>query len=318
MDKIYKSIYFKPIAVTIVIAYIIGSISIYFFGLYGWTLFVLLPFLLGMLPILIVVEGEEASIKTARQLGLFTLSLFCFSTLLFALEGIMCIFMASPILILFNVLGSFVGLKMAKNRKAKNALYSIVALPAFFLFVDGEVPKEKILQVDSKIVIDAPIDTVWKNVVSFGEIDPPKNWFFKTGVAYPTHATIEGTGVGAIRYCNFTTGSFVEPITHWEAPNLLRFSVAEQPLPLKELNPFWEVHPPHLNGYFESHRGAFKLQTLASGQTEIIGTTWYSIRILPIGYWDVWTKYILHKIHFRVLKHIKSKSENQSKAEELG
>jgi len=38
---------------------------------------------------------------------------------------------------------------------------------------------------------------------------------FRLGFASPQYARIEGTGVGAIRYCVFSTGPFVEPITAW-------------------------------------------------------------------------------------------------------
>ena len=55
-----------------------------------------------------------------------------------------------------------------------------------------------------------------------------------TGITYPTHAE----GVGAIRKCNFTTGRFLEPITIWDEPNLLEFSVLDQPPPMVE----WSIY----------------------------------------------------------------------------
>ena len=42
-------------------------------------------------------------------------------------------------------------------------------------------------------------------------------------------ARIEGEGVGAIRYCSFSTGDFVEPITAWEKPHRLAFDVVKNP-----------------------------------------------------------------------------------------
>ena len=139
--------------------------------------------------------------------------------------------------------------------------------------------------------------------------DEPDEWLFKTGIAYPTHAEIKGSGVGAVRYCNFTTGSFVEPITTWNEPTLLQFDVLDQPTPMRELNPFWDVHPPHLDGYFQSKKGQFELVQLDNGKTLVEGTTWYHIHIHPVAYWDFWSEYILHEIHYRVLKHIKKECE---------
>ena len=96
------------------------------------------------------------------------------------------------------------------------------------------------------------------------------------------------------------------------SPTLLKFDVLDQPIPMRELNPFWEVHPPHLDGYFQSKKGQFKLIELDNGTVKVEGTTWYHIHIHPVPYWDFWSKFILHEIHFRVLKHIKKESEKKS------
>ncbi|UHG94996.1 SRPBCC family protein [Spirosoma oryzicola] len=162
----------------------------------------------------------------------------------------------------------------------------------------------------SAIQIDAPAQTVWNHVVAFPQLDQPDNFIFKTGIAYPINASIKGTGVGAVRYCNFTTGRFVEPITVWDQPRLLRFAVVQQPQPMKELS-FWDVDAPHLHDYFVSRQGQFKLTRLPNGKTLLEGTTWYCHTIKPAFYWQLWSNYIIHKIHNRVLVHIKRKSERQ-------
>ncbi|WP_162984898.1 SRPBCC family protein [Mesonia aquimarina] len=163
--------------------------------------------------------------------------------------------------------------------------------------------------VKTKIVIDAPIEKVWENVIQFDKLEEPEDWIFKTGISYPVDAEIKGNGVGAVRYCNFTTGSFVEPITTWNKPTLLQFDVKEQPIPMNEINPFYEVHPPHLEGYFKSYKGQFKLKKINSNKTEIEGTTWYKVSISPEFYWKSWSDFIIHRIHKRVLRHIKKESE---------
>ncbi len=142
----------------------------------------------------------------------------------------------------------------------------------------------------------------------FSRIDEPTDLLFKAGIAYPINAKIDGTGVGAIRHCNFSTGSFVEPITKWDEPTLLQFDVAEQPATMKELS-FYNLQPNHLHGYFISKHGQFKLRKLAGNKTLLEGTTWYYNKIKPEIYWDIWSDYIVHKIHERVLNHIKTDAE---------
>ena len=59
-------------------------------------------------------------------------------------------------------------------------------------------------------------------VVSFPPLAEPGDRLFRTGIAYPTRAEIHGHGVGAVRHCVFSTGTFVEPIEVWDEPLLLR------------------------------------------------------------------------------------------------
>jgi hypothetical protein len=47
--------------------------------------------------------------------------------------------------------------------------------------------------------------------------------------------------------------------------------------------------------------------TEANNPTE--GTTWYVNKIKPGLYWTLWSDNIVHKIHNRVLEHIKTQSE---------
>lgn len=159
------------------------------------------------------------------------------------------------------------------------------------------------------IEINAPPEQVWQHVVQFSEITEPPEWYVQMGIASPLRARIEGSGVGAIRHCEFTTGAFVEPITVWDEPQRLTFDVSEQPEPMFELSPYRHIHPPHLNGSFRSLRGEFRLIPLADGRTRLEGRTWYEVKIYPLAYSTIWTDALLHRIHLRVLRHIKATAE---------
>lgn len=136
--------------------------------------------------------------------------------------------------------------------------------------------------------------------------------FFRAGIAYPVRARIWGRGVGAVRHCEFSTGPFVEPITIWDEPRLLAFDVTQQPHPMRELSPYRALDPPHLSGFFQSRRCQFLFMRLPDGGTRLDGTTWYTQSLWPGSYWRLWSDYLVHKIHSRVLEHIKSESESGS------
>ena len=183
------------------------------------------------------------------------------------------------------------------------------ALAAFAsLWIPGLSPASAQTGPPPAIEIDAPAHVVWRHVVAFPPLDPPHELLFRLGVAYPTHAEIRGEGVGAFRYCVFSTGAFVEPITAWEPDRRLAFDVIESPAPLRELTPY-ELAPPHLEGYLLPRRGEFRLVPLPGGRTRLEGSTWYEQRLEPEGYWALYSDRIIRKIHLRVLEHVEALSE---------
>src|SRR5207249_8772040 len=123
--------------------------------------------------------------------------------------------------------------------------------------------------VTTVVEIAAPAPVVWREVVSFPDLPPPTEWLFRIGVAAPLRARIDGTGVGATRYCDFTTGSFVEPITVWEENRRLGFDITAQAPPMREWSPYPAVNPPHLAGYFRATHGEFRLLAAPGNRTRL-------------------------------------------------
>ena len=311
MRRIWNKINLISIVITLITVQILGYLSINYFGDYGWTVFILIPIIIGFLPPYISGRKLDLTKSDAYNLSFVTAILASLVLLIFAIEGLICLLMASPLLAIGIWIGSYIGYKITKKNliNPTNTTLILLFLSSSFMSFDYINKPTDLIPVRTKIIVNSPIEKVWTNVVTFDKIDEPVDWIFKTGISYPTDATIVGKGVGAIRYCNFTTGSFVEPITTWDEPNLLQFDVKEQPIPMNEVNPFWEVHPPHLDGYFKSYKGQFKLTKINKNQTELEGTTWYKVDIYPEFYWRTWSDFIVHRIHNRVLNHIKKKSE---------
>ena len=234
--------------------------------------------------------------------------------MIFAMEGAICLLMAAPLGFGLAGLGGMVGHALQKRpARGGEAMKVMVAvwlvLPLMFGLEQIHEPTPPLIPVRTMIEIDAPSETVWRHVVSFSELPSPEDWLFRTGIAYPMRARIEGEGVGAVRHCEFSTGAFVEPITVWEAPHRLAFSVYAQPHPMQEWTFFKDLDPAHLDGYFGSERGQFLLTPLPGGRTLLEGATWYRHRIWPNAYWQQWSDWVLHRIHRRVLRHVKRLAE---------
>jgi hypothetical protein len=78
---------------------------------------------------------------------------------------------------------------------------------------------------------------------------------------------------------------------------------------MQEWSFYAHLHPPHLDDSFRSARGEFRLTPTAAGGTRLEGSTWYAMQMGPAAYWKVWGDAILHRIHLRVLEHVRSLSE---------
>jgi len=225
--------------------------------------------------------------------------------------------MAAPFAVGLAALGGTLGYSIqAGYWRAKEvpAMLSIVLLftPSFIGLERLANAQPETFVVKSAIEVNAAPEAVWKEVVAFAEIPPPRELIFRAGIAYPIRAEISGRGAGAIRHCVFSTGAFVEPIEIWDEPRLLKFSVTENPAPMREITPYASIEPPHLHRYFVSHQGQFLLTQLPGGRTRLEGTTWYSHTIWPETYWHLWSDYIIHRIHVRVLEHIRAEAEKHS------
>jgi len=297
------------IAYTVIISAILSLLGIYGIGTYGIALFIFTPMFIGGGATLIYGRKHKINKKQAAKLGFITLAIFTALLLVCAIEGIICILMAAPFALLLTWLGSNLAHAMVEKKPSSAptvmALY-ILVIPTTAFIEKRSAPE--LTSVVTSIEINAGQEKVWENVISFPELKAPKEFLFKAGIAYPINARIAGSGVGAIRHCNFTTGSFVEPVTVWAKPKLLKFDVLEQPVPMKEIS-YWDIDAPHLHDYFVSKRGQFMLTRLSNGKTLLTGTTWYYHDIKPAFYWQLWSNYIIHKIHLRVLSHIKENAE---------
>ena len=217
--------------------------------------------------------------------------------------------MSLPLTLPLGAIGGSLAYRRERSKIGSGSVAMLLLLPSASLIWDFNA-KPPLFDVRTSIEIAAPPELVWKHVVTFSDLEEPQEWYFRAGLAYPKRARIEGSGPGAVRYCEFSTGPFVEPIEVWNEPRLLRFSVTENPPPMHEWSPYAQVLPKHLRGYLISKRGQFLLTRLPNGHTLLEGTTWYQHGLWPAQYWRLWSDAIIHRIHLRVLTHIRKLSED--------
>ncbi|PWT89430.1 MAG: hypothetical protein C5B54_08920 [Acidobacteria bacterium] len=305
------------VAINTVSVLIFAAVSVKALSQYGWGLFVGLPFCLGLTSVLIYSYHERRSYGNCIAVASIALTIACIALLATAFEGLVCLLMAAPLAGAFALLGGSVGYLLQVHPEHRSDVPKLVgmlfvSLP-IFIFAEHTAPKQpEVFEVKSSVIVNAPPERVWPNVIRFAELAPPKEWLFRLGIAYPVRARIQGSGVGALRHCEFTTGAFDEPIQVWDEPNRLKFSVSSNPAPMQEWTPYKAIHPPHLHGFLVSNGGQFLLTRLPDGRTLLEGTTWYQHHMWPESYWQLWSDYVIHKIHLRVLNHVKLITETRN------
>ena len=304
------------VLVTAGLSVLITTLSANGLGSYGWGLFVGIPFFLGLNSVLIYGYHQPRSLGRCLLVALLSTALVGISLFAVAIEGLICLIMALPLAIVLALFGGFIGFVLQQRRSFSNQSLRVVSvgfllMPGLTLLEYSIGETSPVYAVKTSVVIEANAQIVWSNVVSFAQLPPPTETIFKTGIAYPIRADIAGHGVGAVRHCVFSTGEFVEPITVWDEPRLLSFSVSGQPPAMEEMSIYRDLHPPHVEHYLISNRGQFELKSLPDGTTLLEGTTWYQNRFWPGVYWHLWSDAIIHRIHKRVLVHIKNLSEHK-------
>jgi uncharacterized membrane protein YhaH (DUF805 family) len=289
---------------------VMAIVSVLALRTYGGPLFLATPFVIGAVAAAVMRRRCRAEFGDVLRVAVLAVTLLAGGAVLLAFEGVGCVVMAYPLALLLALLGAgSVGLIGGSNPRGPLSIAGLAMLPLAVVLEPAGASGHLMHEVRSSIEITASPDVAWRHVVTFPPLDPPAEIEFRAGIAYPIEARIEGEGVGAVRYCIFSTGAFVEPITRWEPGRRLSFDVVESPRPLAELSPYGSIDAPHLDGFLRSRRGEFRLVPLPGGRTRLEGSTWYQIEMAPEGYWQVIADHLIGRIHMRVLRHIKAQAE---------
>lgn len=280
---------------------------------YGWGLFVGLPFCLGFTSVLIYTYHGYRKLGSCLAVACCSVILLSGLLFMFAFEGMICLMMAAPLALILAMFGAAIAYAIQfhprKQEETPKMFSMLLVLPLLITGESARPSEAPVFAVTTSVEIDAPPEMVWPHVIHFPELTPPEEWVFRAGIAYPVRAQIFGQGVGAVRHCVFSTGEFTEPITVWQEPELLQFSVTANPDPMREWSFRSGIRPAHLQYFFVSRQGQFFLVRLPGNRTRLEGTTWYQHHMWPARYWKMWSDLLIHQIHFRVLRHVKEISE---------
>ena len=259
--------------------------------------FVLVPFVMGLVSAFF---WKSVALTTMEYL-LYSLLNSAFGLVgggVFMGEGVICLLIVSPLLVSFVFLGALTG-RWLFHFNSNRLNLSLIPMALALLTVDVLSPHHYENAVTDTVVIHASPAQVWSHLAAVPLIpDKPNFWLFRMGLPYPTHAAVEGQGVGATRQCVFSRHCvFQEKIVAWDPGRRLTFDVTAQP------------RDPEILGHARVRRGQFLLRDNHDGTTTLIGTSWYELYVYPSWYYDLWASSIARQVHLRVMDHIKALSE---------
>jgi hypothetical protein len=292
------------------VSIIVGAtvISALTFGAYGWGLFVMTPFLVGVTTAYFANRWYEISSVQTINAVIMAGFLGSLALLMLALEGLACILLIAPLAAVLAILGGLIGRAMARNRDSKTQpLMSIALLPLIFA-VESAIPPSMTMETQQSIEISADRNSVWKALTSDAPVDKPAGLVGFAGLAYPIESHLVGSGRGAERLGVFSTGLSRERVTRWEPGVSLGFRVEKQPPAMEEMSPYRKVHAPHLEGYFDTTQTSFTLRTLPNGSTLLTARATHILRIDPVLYWEPIARWAIKQNVNRVLADIKAKA----------
>ncbi len=215
-------------------------------------------------------------------------------------EGLICLLIVCPLFYVVVFTGALLGRIWFKSDPTRLRL---CILPLLVLFAAGEplTRADRTSVVTDEMLIHASADKVWAKVTAFPAIQaPPRYWMFRIGLPYPVETTSDGDFAGADRRCIFSDGMvFGEKVVEWVPRENLTFDITELP------------QHPELIGHITPHRGQFLLRDNGDGTTTLTGSTWYTLHVRPLWYFDWWTEQIFRAVHFRVMEDIRRRAESE-------
>jgi hypothetical protein len=307
----------KGVVAGVILTLLLVGMSVLLFRKYGSLLFLASPFLVGGVTAFIGNRHGDMGPKATTRLVWAACFLGGVGLLAVAIEGIVCLAMAAPLIAVFAWLGGLAGRAVALKGPGggrRGTAMSVAVLPLFLAF-DLVVPPRVAFENVESVEVAASDRAVWDAIVHMGAIAEPPAALFRWGLAYPMGGTLHAEGVGAIREGVFSTGVSYERVTEWEPGRRLSFIVLDDPPTMSELSPHRHVNAPHVDGYFMTVDTRLTITPLANGNMRLSSATSHELHLRPSFYWLPITKWAIHENKMRVLAHIAQQAEAAAAAD---
>lgn len=268
---------------------------------YGISFFVFLPFIIGYL-----LGGSKT--KKISLLGFgFSFIVFCILLLQGDLEGMVCILMAMPLILISLAIGMFLKMLFSdligigKKKEGDDSvlddnLLKSSILPFCILSIIGFTEKQltknanEIVEVRSEIILPYSPMEVYHAIKTVDTLDAEKPFLMRLDLPVPQKCILEAEEVGAIRTCYFEGGTITEQVTELEKGKILRMDVLDYQLTGRTWLGFREA--------------IYTFEELEDGTCKMTRITTYTSELYPRVYWEPLERIGVEQEHEYVFRNL--------------
>lgn len=236
-------------------------------------------------------------------------------SLALAWEGLICIFLWLPLVLLLSSLGGLCGslaLRLRGNPARRSVFGAVLLFPygLGLLEVRAGHPDD-FRTVDTHIDIDGDAASVWKHIVEVPAIRDDEHhfsWSHFIGFPKPVAATVEGRGVGTTREASFERGVlFLEKVTEYREGERLSFTIHADPnqIPSRALDQHVTVGGP----YFDVLTGTYQIEELGERRVRLHLSSEHRLSTRFNPYASAWTDFIMRDTQEYILRIVKARAE---------
>jgi uncharacterized protein YndB with AHSA1/START domain len=257
---------------------------------------------------------RDLGVADAGTLSVLSICLFVFTAGALLREGMVCIWMATPLFLIVGLIGVILGglLSLFGGTKGPKLLSVTLLLPFIAGGLENEIASPTAHQqaIQSIHILAAP-STVWRHINLPLNIQPNElqsGFAFRMGVPYPMEARTVDARVGGVRKSTWERGiQFDEVITAWEPEKHIawEYKFGAESFPSGSL----DDHVVIGGRYFNLGKTAYTL-TPEAGGTRLTVEVQTSVTTNFNWYAGLWARFLVDDAAQTILKFYKARSES--------
>lgn len=277
------------------------------------------PLVVGAITVGLMPPEQRVAWKYALLLPLASCTIALTLIGALALEVILCLIMALPIVLPMGMLGGALVCALARRRARRSAAANTTIIGILLLgpylgsLAESRLPiASRQVDTQTQITIHATPAVVWRNIVRVPRIEPQERSFSPLfdllGAPRPIQAMLEQEGADGLRRGSFEDNLvFLERITDWQPQRRIAWAItvgdrAAVPAPWNEIG----------GRYFAVTGASYQIEPIDANTVVLHLDSQVRISTHFNGYAALWARWGLGEFQGQVLRVIKARAEAQS------